>query len=465
MPVELRVPPLGESVVEATLGRWMRQVGDRVSAGDVVAELETDKINVEVHAEADGVIAQIAHQEGETVGVGDVLGIVDEAADGKGAPAAPPAQARAEAPSALPPGYAAAEASVGGQTPAPPELQEAPKAVPQPATPMAPPPAPLPEGPKEPRLGGIAETEPPSDLSEEHLISPMARRLAEEMSVNLSQVRGTGPGGRVTKEDVEGFAGTQPSPTRAPVESPGLASQPPPELQETRPEERVRMSRRRQTIAVRLVEAQHSAAMLTTFNEVDMSAVMELRARHKERFKERHGVGLGFMSFFTRAAIGALREFPRLNAEIQGTEMVLKHYYDIGIAVSTEEGLVVPVLRDADRLSFAEVERRIAELASRAREGKLTLQELRGGTFTLTNGGVFGSLLSTPILNTPQVGILGMHEIEERPIALKGQVVIRPMMYLALSYDHRIVDGSEAVRFLVRLKDLIEDPSALLLED
>jgi 2-oxoglutarate dehydrogenase E2 component (dihydrolipoamide succinyltransferase) len=229
-------------------------------------------------------------------------------------------------------------------------------------------------------------------------------------------------------------------------------------------EERMRMSRRRQTIAQRLVQAQHTAAMLTTFNEIDMSAVMEVRKRRKDSFKERHGIGLGFMSFFTRAVVGALKEFPRLNAEIQGTEIVLKYYYDIGIAVGTEEGLVVPVVRDADRKTFAEIEREIADLAKRAREGALTLAELQGGTFTITNGGIYGSLMSTPILNAPQVGILGMHKIEERPVASNGQVVIRPMMYVALSYDHRIVDGSEAVRFLVRVKELVEDPEALLLE-
>jgi len=229
-------------------------------------------------------------------------------------------------------------------------------------------------------------------------------------------------------------------------------------------EERIRLTRRRQTIAQRLVEAQHSAAMLTTFNEIDMSAIMEVRARRKDSFKERHNVSLGFMSFFTKAVVGALKAFPRLNAEIQGNEMVIKHYYDIGIAVGAEEGLVVPVLREADRKSFAEIEREIADLAKRAREGSLTLAELQGGTFTITNGGVFGSLLSTPILNAPQVGILGMHKIEQRPIALNGQVVIRPMMYVALSYDHRIVDGNEAVRFLVRIKELAEDPETLLLE-
>jgi 2-oxoglutarate dehydrogenase E2 component (dihydrolipoamide succinyltransferase) len=255
-----------------------------------------------------------------------------------------------------------------------------------------------------------------------------------------------------------------PSPVQGAIhEAPSELAAPAPSTGE-RPEERVRMSRRRQTIARRLVEAQHTAAMLTTFNEVDMTAIMELRTRRRDQFKERFGIGLGFMSFFTKAVVVALKDFPRLNAEIQGDEMILKHYYDIGIAVGADEGLVVPVVRNADRLTFAEIEHEIADLAAKAREGRLSLAELQGGTFTISNGGIYGSLLSTPILNTPQVGILGMHKIQERPVAFKGQVVIRPMMYLALSYDHRIVDGSEAVRFLVRIKEPLEDPSLLLLE-
>ncbi|HZO89888.1 MAG TPA: dihydrolipoyllysine-residue succinyltransferase, partial [Chthonomonadaceae bacterium] len=270
------------------------------------------------------------------------------------------------------------------------------------------------------------------------------------------------PAERPTERPAAAPPPAQPAPATARAERPAAPSSLP--VTEQRPEERVRMSPLRRTIAQRLVEAQHTAAMLTTFNEVDMSAVMEVRKRRRDSFKERHGVGLGFMSFFTKATVGALKAFPRLNAEIQGEDMVLKYYYDIGIAVSTEAGLVVPVVRDADRKTFAEIEREIADLAARARDRKLSLPELMGGTFTITNGGVFGSLLSTPILNAPQVGILGMHKIEERPVAVNGQVVIKPMMYLALSYDHRIVDGSEAVRFLVRVKELIEDPETLLLE-
>ncbi|HZP81568.1 MAG TPA: 2-oxoglutarate dehydrogenase complex dihydrolipoyllysine-residue succinyltransferase [Chthonomonadaceae bacterium] len=422
MPVEIRVPQLGESVVEATITRWLKHEGDPVAAGDVLAELETDKVNVEVVAEQPGVLERIARHEGETVAVDEVIALVAEKAT-----ATPTAQATSSA--------------VTVET-APPAAQ--------------------------PAAQGNGRPTPAA--------SPVAARLAADKGIDLSQVPGSGPGGKVLKEDVENFQGrgvqapappqTPPPPPAARAERPAATPAPLPALtppSELR-EERVRMSRRRQTIALRLVEAQRTAAMLTTFNEVDMSAVMEVRKRRRDSFKERHGVGLGFMSFFTKATVGALKAFPRLNAEIQGDEMLLKYHYDIGIAVSTEEGLVVPVLRDADRKSFAEIEREIGELATRAREGKLTLPELMGGTFTITNGGVFGSLMSTPILNAPQVGILGMHKIEERPVAVNGVVVIRPMMYLALSYDHRIVDGSEAVRFLVRIKELVEDPETLLLE-
>jgi 2-oxoglutarate dehydrogenase E2 component (dihydrolipoamide succinyltransferase) len=282
--------------------------------------------------------------------------------------------------------------------------------------------------------------------------------MAEEHGLDLSRIEGTGTGGRVTREDVE--RQLQPAPARA--EPPPAPPLPPSDGQ--RRETRIRMSRRRQTIASRLLEAQRTAAMLTTFNEADMSAIMAIRARRREAFQKRHGIGLGFMSFFTRAVIGALREFPNVNAEIRGDEIIQKQYYDIGIAVGAEGGLVVPVVRDADRKSFAELEREIAELAEKARTNALTLDDLRGGTFTITNGGVYGSLLSTPILSPPQVGILGMHRIQQRPVAVEGQVVIRPMMYLALTYDHRIVDGREAVQFLVRVKELVEDPTELLLE-
>jgi 2-oxoglutarate dehydrogenase E2 component (dihydrolipoamide succinyltransferase) len=451
MSVEIKVPPLGESVVEATIARWLRKEGDPIASGDALVELETDKVNIEVPAERSGVLAQIGRQEGETVNVGDVLGLLSEQA--------------AAAPSAAAP---------ASQTPAPPRPEAAPDG--QAASQKEQNPSGFPKN-GEQALEDPRRREVPA--------SPAAKALAADNELDLRLVKGSGPGGRIMKENVADAierrneapatanalrqqavdqTAVEPAPQPAPAVGRAPAPAPQPAAPSGRPEERVRMTRRRQTIAARLVEAQRTAAMLTTFNEIDMSAVMEVRRRRKDTFKERHGVNLGFMSFFTKAVIGALKAFPYLNAEIQGDEIVVKRYYDIGVAVSTEEGLVVPVLRDADRKGFAAIEKGIAELAARARENKLELAELQGGTFTITNGGVFGSLLSTPILNTPQVGILGMHKIEERPIAKDGQVVIRPMMYTALSYDHRIVDGSEAVRFLVRVKELIEDPETLLLE-
>ncbi|HVA92234.1 MAG TPA: 2-oxoglutarate dehydrogenase complex dihydrolipoyllysine-residue succinyltransferase [Chloroflexota bacterium] len=410
MPAEIRVPALGESVVEATVGKWLKKVGDPVAPGDPLVSLETDKVDMEVAAEEAGVLARMDKHSGDTVAVGEVLGSLSSVEPGLSDNGARPS----------------AEPLVGA-APAP--------AAPEPAAPGA-------------------------------QATPVARRLATEERIDLAGLRGSGPGGRITKQDVSAARGipapTAPPPPATPPTSP-LPAAPQSAAREGR-EERVRLSRRRQTIARRLVDAQHTAAMLTTFNEVDMSAIMEVRKRRKDGFKERHGVGLGFMSFFTKASIGALKAYPRLNAEIQGDEIILKRYYDIGIAVGMDEGLVVPVVRDADQKSFAQIEREIVALAGRARGNTLTLSDLEGGTFTITNGGVYGSLLSTPILNTPQVGILGMHKIEERPIVVAGQIVIRPMMYLALSYDHRIVDGSEAVRFLVRIKELLEDPEALLLE-
>lgn len=426
MSVEIRVPELGESIVDAVVATWLKREGDVINVGDALVELETDKVNVEVSAQQSGVLQKIMKKEGDEVAVGDVIGMIGEAAQQEQPQSATTAQ-----PTAL-------------EQPAP-----------------------------------VASTaEPPAESDGQHLASPLARRIAAENNVDLAQIRGNSPHGRVTREDVENYIeqSARPSPgaaltqvsnaapfvpaQAAPVPSPKLVAQ----AETGRREERVRLSRRRQTIAQRLVEAQHTAAMLTTFNEIDMSAVMEVRSRRKDAFKERHNVSLGFMSFFTKAVVGALKAFPRLNAEISGNDMILKHYYDIGVAVGAEEGLVVPVLRDADRKSFAEIEREIAALAKKARENTLKLEELQGGTFTITNGGVFGSLMSTPILNAPQVGILGMHKIEQRPVVVNGQIVIRPMMYVAVSYDHRIVDGREAVQFLVRVKELVEDPESLLLE-
>ncbi len=413
MSSNILVPEVGESIVDARVAKWLRKEGDAVAAGEPLVELETDKIDVEVSAPHAGVLSRIDRKDGEDVKVGEVLGILDESAKGAATPSAP----------------AAAEAKKD-------EAERTPRA------------------------------------------TPTARKAAEANEVDLSRVRGSGDGGRVMRRDIEKAAAAAeqaagaaaPPPAVPPAASHAKAKPVPPVAEDRRhsegdrTEERVRMSKRRATIARRLVEAQSTAAMLTTFNEVDMTAVMSLRERHKQAFKDRHGVSLGIASFFVKASIGALRSFPRINAEIQGDEMVLKHYYDIGVAVGASEGLVVPVLRDADRMSFAEVEKGIREFARRAEDGTLSLGDLKGGTFTITNGGVFGSLLSTPILNPPQVGILGLHKIQDRPMAVNGQVVVRPMMYMALTYDHRIVDGAEAVRFLVRVKELVEDPGALLLD-
>ena len=423
MAAEIHVPELGESVADATVGRWLKQEGEAVKSGDPLVELETDKINFEVEAEQDGVLESISKDEGETVNVGEVIGTIGEGGEA-GDGAAPEPQAEEE-------------------------REERPQA----------------EQPEAEEQDGHREVEDGAGRA-----SPSVRKLAQEYEVDLAEVTGSGSGGRITRDDVERLIREQSRPA-APeqAEEPerdGEAQPAPAVSQDGRAtlEERVRVSRRRQTIAQRLVESQQTAAMLTTFNEVDMSAVMELRKRRKESFQERTGARLGFMSFFTKAAIGALKAFPKVNAELQGSELLLKKYYDIGVAVSTDEGLVVPVIRDADHKSFAQIEQGIADLATKAREGKLTLEDLRGGTFTITNGGIFGSLVSTPILTMPQVAILGMHKIQERPVAIEGEVVVRPMMYLALSYDHRVIDGAEAVSFLVRIKELVEDPESLLLE-
>ncbi len=434
MSVEVRVPTLGESIFEATISKWIKQEGEAVSVGDPLLELETDKVNIEVSAEHAGVLGAISRGEGETVGIGDVLAVINPNGE---QPATEQPQQATEQPQ---------QATDG---------QHSPRSV-----------APT------PHQAAQQQQHAPAQQAETPAITPLAQRLAEEHAIDVLQVQGSGPGGRITKEDVMNHIQPPaqqppPAPAAPPAqEAPPAARPPQPMPQPAQPEreERQRMSRRRQTIAERLVEAQRTAAMLTTFNEIDMGAVMELRQRRKAHFEERHSIKLGFMSFFTRAVVGALKAFPLLNAEIQGNEIVIKHYYDIGVAVGTEQGLVVPVLRDADRKSFAQIEQGIAELAHRAHENSLGLTDLQGGTFSITNGGIYGSLMSTPILNTPQVGILGLHKIEERPIVQHGSVVVRPMMYVALSYDHRIVDGSEAVRFLVRIKELMEEPELLLLE-
>ncbi len=450
-------------MLEATVSRWLKQEGEHVEAGEVLVELETDKVNVEVGAERAGVLSRIERKEGEDVKVGDTLAAIEEEAGGA------PATEKTAEPESKP---AAAEAQ-------PPEIIQTRGSADSQSEPVQTP------------SGGDGAQEREPGRAGEPAATPVARRMAAEMGIDLSRVAAADPGGRVTKEAVEQYlrrqeegrqagagaaaAGkpdpgqarereTQVTPARQEAEPAARRESPAPAAADGRAEERVRMSRRRRTIAQRLVEAHQTAAILTTFNEVDMTAVMDLRKRRNESFQERYGVKLGFTSFFVKASIGALKAFPRINAEIQGDEIVLKHYYDIGIAVGAEEGLVVPVIRDADRLSFAEIEKRTGEFAQKAREGSLSIEDLRGGTFTITNGGVFGSLMSTPILNPPQVGILGLHKIEPRPVAVDDEIVIRPMMYVALSYDHRIVDGREAVQFLVRVKSLIEDPETLLLE-
>lgn len=418
---DVKVPQLGESIVEATVGAWLKNIGDTVAAGDALVELETDKVNLEVIAESTGVLQSITKQTGDTVAIGEVIGVI-----GEGAVASTPAAAAPIAPPAV------ASAPVTNA------------------------PSPVPAS-----VNNVAKGSTGDDLGPLRA-TPAIRRAALEYGVDIAKVQGSGEGGRIELKDVLAHVAKPAAPV-APVATPSPAA-PAPQKGSYREEERVRMSRRRITIAKRLVEAQHTAAMLTTFNEVDMTAIFDVRKRRKDAFKDKHGVGLGFMSFFTKAVVGALKAFPNLNAEIQGEDILVKKYYDIGVAVSTEAGLVVPVVRGADRLGFAGIEKEIGSLAKRARDNKLGLDDLQGGTFTITNGGVFGSLFSTPILNAPQVGILGMHGIKERPIAVNGQVEIRPMMYIALSYDHRIVDGSEAVRFLAMVKDLVEDPEALLIE-
>jgi 2-oxoglutarate dehydrogenase E2 component (dihydrolipoamide succinyltransferase) len=417
MATEIRVPTLGESVTEATVGQWFKKVGDTVAADEPLVELETDKVTLEVPAPSAGIIADIAAKDGDTVGVGALLGSIN-------------------------PNGAAAKAGDG-------KMVAAPAGRPEQKTSTT---RPIGAGPEQPAPVGTA---------------PSAQKIISERNLAPAEIAGTGKGGRITKADAlaapaptrAAFAPAVPATPAAPVQARG----PSPAEDQAR-EERVRMTRLRQTIARRLKEAQNNAAMLTTFNEVDMSKVMALRGEYRDLFEKKHGVKLGFMGFFVKACVQALKEVPAVNGEIDGADIVYKNYYHIGVAVGTERGLVVPVVREADSLSLAAIEKRIGELGKRARDGQLSIEEMQGGTFTISNGGIYGSLMSTPILNAPQSGILGMHKIEERPVVVAGKIEVRPMMYLALSYDHRIVDGREAVTFLVRVKESLEDPQRLVLD-
>ena len=450
MATEIRVPTLGESVTEATIAQWFKKEGDSISADEPLVELETDKVTIEVPAPSAGVLSEIVAKSGDTVEVGALLGSIGEGA-GAAAPAAPETDAGSDGEQAADPATASA-----------------------------------------------ASAEDAGGSDGDETLSPAVRRIVEEKGIDPSTVEGTGKDGRIVKGDVLAAASgtaapasppaaapaapqpsSPPAPARAAEAAPAApaapakkaeASPPPPPVSapaagdDSAREERVRMTRLRQTIARRLKDAQNTAAMLTTFNEVDMTAVMDVRSQYKELFEKKHGAKLGFMSFFVKACITALHDVPAVNAEIDGDDLVYKNYYHIGVAVGTDKGLVVPVVRDADRMNLAQIETTIADFGRKAREGSLKIEEMQGGTFTISNGGVYGSLMSTPILNAPQSGILGMHKIQQRPMVVDGEIRIRPMMYLALSYDHRIVDGKEAVTFLVRIKESLEDPQRMILD-
>jgi 2-oxoglutarate dehydrogenase E2 component (dihydrolipoamide succinyltransferase) len=415
------VPTLGESVTEATIGRWFKKAGDAVAVDEPLVELETDKVTIEVPAPSAGTLGEIAAKDGETVAVGALLGQIND-----GAAAARPVAAAAKPAAAAPP---------------PPPAPPAPAA----AAPAA----------------SAAPKAPPVDAP----LAPSVRKIAAESGIDATSVPGSGKDGRVTKGDMLAAiekAASAPTPVNQPAAAVQVRAPSP--ADDAAREERVKMTRLRQTIARRLKDVQNTAAMLTTFNEVDMSHIMAMRAQYKDVFEKRHGSKLGFMGFFTKACVQALKDIPAANAEIDGSDLIYKNYYHIGVAVGTEKGLVVPVVRDCDRKSIAEIEKSIADFGRRARDGQLKIDEMQGGTFTITNGGIYGSLMSTPILNAPQSGILGMHKIQDRPVAIGGKVEIRPMMYLALSYDHRVIDGKDAVTFLVRVKESLEDPARLVLD-
>ena len=417
---EIRVPTLGESVTEATIGRWFKKTGEAVAVDEPLVELETDKVTIEVPAPSAGVLGEIAAKDGDTVAVGALLGQITDGATAAAAPAA--------------------------TKPAAPPAVAKPAAAPPP--PAAPAPAP-------------AAKAPPADAP----LAPSVRKISAESGIDASTVPGSGKDGRVTKGDMLAAiekAAAAPTPVNQPAAAVQVRAPSP--ADDAAREERVKMTRLRQTIARRLKDVQNTAAMLTTFNEVDMTSVMALRAHYKDVFEKKHGSKLGFMGFFTKACVQALKDIPAVNAEIDGTDLIYKNYYHVGVAVGTDKGLVVPVVRDCDQKSIADIEKAIADFGRRARDGQLKIDEMQGGTFTITNGGIYGSLMSTPILNAPQAGILGMHKIQERPMAIGGKVEIRPMMYLALSYDHRVIDGKEAVTFLVRVKESLEDPARLVLD-
>ena len=410
---EIRVPTLGESVTEATIGRWFKKAGDPVAVDEPLVELETDKVTIEVPAPSAGTLGEIAAKDGDTVAVGALLGMINDGAAGAARPAAAPAKAAAPAAASAP-------------------------AAPAPAAKV-----------------------PPSDAP----LAPSVRKLSAESGVDAATVPGSGKDGRVTKGDMLAAiekAASAPTPVNQPAAAVQVRAPSP--ADDAAREERVKMTRLRQTIARRLKDVQNTAAMLTTFNEVDMTHIMAMRAQYKDVFEKKHGSKLGFMGFFTKAVVQGLKDIPAVNAEIDGTDLIYKNYYHIGVAVGTDKGLVVPVVRDCDQKSISDIEKGIADFGRRARDGQLKIDEMQGGTFTITNGGIYGSLMSTPILNAPQSGILGMHKIQERPMVIGGKVEVRPMMYLALSYDHRVIDGKEAVTFLVRVKESLEDPARLVLD-
>ncbi|MEZ5955286.1 MAG: 2-oxoglutarate dehydrogenase complex dihydrolipoyllysine-residue succinyltransferase [Hyphomonas sp.] len=494
---DITVPTLGESITEATVGQWLKAKGDSVRKDDVLVELETDKVSVEVSAPEDGVLSDILAKPGDTVEIGALLGRIGGAGAAKAAPASAPAKAEAKPAAAASAGGATtdivvpvmgesvAEGTLSAflkkpgetvkkdETIAEIETDKVALEVPAPADGviaewLVAPGSSVTPGMVIGKVGGAASASASAPAAapaaapkaavaaEGKPVAPSVRRIATEAGVNPQSIPGTGRDGRATKADAMAYVNAPKAPS-----APAAPSAP----RETGPrEERVRMTRLRQTIARRLKEAQDTAAMLTTFNDVDMGAIMDLRKKHQDSFVAKHGIKLGFMSFFVKACVNALKEVPAVNAEIDGQDIIYKNFYDIGVAVGTEKGLVVPVVRDSDDMSLAGIEKAIAELGRKARDGELTIGDMQGGTFTISNGGIYGSLMSTPILNPPQSGVLGMHRIENRPVAINGQVVIRPMMYLALSYDHRIVDGKEAVTFLVRVKEALEDPERMLLE-